>query len=54
MFKIKMFDRKKYHKEYYMKNKDKLKTYQKKRYYNREIIEGKLTIKKGIFVIKFD
>lgn len=49
-----MFDRKKYHKEYYKKNQEKLKKQQKTRYYKRDFVEGKLTIKRGNFVINFD
>jgi len=50
-----MFDRKKYHKDYYLKNKEKLKNAQKRRYYNREIIDGPvLSIKKGYFILSFD
>lgn len=45
------FDRKKYHKEYYLKNKQTILENQRKRKYPPS---QNFTIKKGLFVIKFD
>ncbi len=48
-----MFDRKKYMKEYYLKNKDKLKTYSND-YKKKDKEVSNVSVKTGVFLVSFN